>query len=231
MHRITHRLHVFLHIRNRIFSIRSAELHDRGTNDSTVGKSCHLLCLLRCGDSEADRTRDIFRLFHELHHRADIRCDLASRSSNAKRGYAVYKAGCLFRDHADALVGGRCDEGDQIHIVLFAYRIKLFFLLIRHIRQDQSVHAKLRCLLDETLGSVGEDNIRICHENHRNLCVFPNFFNHCENFVGGHAAGQGADICRLDHRSLCRRIGERDPKLNEVCACLLHCVYKLLRDL
>ena len=128
-------------------------------------------------------------------------------------------------------MGGRGNEGDQIHIILFAYRIKLFFLLIRHIRQDQSVHAKLGRLLDEALSSVGEDNIRVGHENHRNLCVFPDFFNHCKNFVGGHAAEQGADICRLDHRSLCRRIGERDTKLDEVCACLLHCVYKLLRDL
>ena len=128
-------------------------------------------------------------------------------------------------------MGGRGNEGDQIHIILFAYRIKLFFLLIRHIRQDQSVHAKLRRLLNKALCSVGEHNIRVCHEYHRNLCIFPDFFNHCKNFVGGHAAGQSAGIGRLNHRSLCRRIGERNSKLDKVCSCLLHCIYKLLCDL
>ena len=134
MHRVTHGLHILFHIRNRIFSIRSAELHDRGTNDSAVGETCHLLCLLRCGNSETNRTRNVLRFLHEFYHRADIRCDLAYRSGNAERRYAIYKAGRLFRDHADTLVGGRGNERDHVHVILLAHNIELLFLLIRNIR-------------------------------------------------------------------------------------------------
>ena len=46
--------------------------------------------------------------------------------------------------------------------------VSVFVLFEREIRQDQSVDADLLTCTDELLGSVRENNVRICHEDHRN---------------------------------------------------------------
>ena len=54
------------------------------THDRTIGKGCHLLCLLRLGNSKTYRARDICHFSYLLDHITDIGCNLLSYSGNTK---------------------------------------------------------------------------------------------------------------------------------------------------
>ena len=86
-------------------------------------------------------------------------------------------------------MGGRRYEGDQIQAIFTADTVKLFLLFKRNIRKDQTVHADFRCLFHKTLCPIGENDICVSHEYHRNLCIFPDFHNHIKYFIGSDTAG------------------------------------------
>ena len=220
--RVFHGFHVFCHIRHTVFSILPTELHNRASNDDTVAFFCHSGSLLRGGDAKADGTRDIAFFFYQIYHRADIGRDLTPDAGDTEGGDAVDEAVCLLCNHADAVMGGRGDEGDEIQPVLLAYGVKFLFFLKWNIRENEPVHAEVGSAFDEALGAVGKYDVGVGHEHHWNLCFLAQSGDHIENFVGGHAAGKGAQVCTLDDRSLGGRVGKRDSQLNQIGACMFH---------
>ena len=167
-------------------------------------------------------TRDIAFFFYQIYHRADIGRDLTPDAGDTEGGDAVDEAVCLLCNHADAVMGGRGDEGDEIQPVLLAYGVKFLFFLKWNIRENEPVHAEVGSAFDEALGAVGKYDVGVGHEHHWNLCFLAQSGDHIENFVGGHAAGKGAQVCTLDDRSLGGRVGKRDSQLNQIGACMFH---------
>ena len=108
-YRILHGLHILFDIRYAVGSVGFTEFDNGRTHDDAVGLGDHFLGLLWVGDSEAYGTWDVFLGFDEFHHGSDVCGDLASHAGNSEGGYAVDKSFCLFCDHGDSLVGGRCD--------------------------------------------------------------------------------------------------------------------------
>ena len=205
--------------------------HNGGSYNRTVGLGSHFLCLLRGGDAEAYCTGNVLCSFYQLHHRSDIGGDLGSGSGYAKGGNAVYEAICLFCNPGDPVVGCGGDQGNQLQTILFADHIELLFFLKRYIRKNQSIHSNFCCFPDETLCSIGKNNVCVSHKYHWDTGFFTDFYHHVKDLVCGYSAAQCTHIGFLDHRTFCCRVGKRDSKLNKFCTCFLHCIDKLLSDL
>lgn len=122
---VLHACDIVFDIRHAVPAIFGAELDNGRADDHTVSMSSHFLRLLRCGDSEADRTRSIRYGFDQLGHSTDIGRDLASCSGNTERRNTVDKSICFFCDHADPVMGGWCDHGYQIQIILLTDAVEL----------------------------------------------------------------------------------------------------------
>ena len=63
------------------------------------------------------------------HHGGQIRFDLASGSGNAQRGHHIENPSASLAIMAILSLGGRCDEGDQLHPILPANRQEFLLLL------------------------------------------------------------------------------------------------------
>ena len=124
-------------------------------------------------------------------------------------------------------MGCRRDQRNQIQPCLFTGNVKFFFFLKGNVRKDQTVQTGLCRAFGKTLCAIGKHHIRIGHKDEGNPGFFPDSFHHLKNPVSRHAAGKRPDVCRLDHRSLCRRIRKGDPQFDDRSAGLLHCVHQL----
>ena len=141
-------------------------------HNGSVRKSGHLRGLLRGGDTKSTAHGNVFRFLHQLHHGSDVSGDLASHTSYTEGRYTVNKAIRLLRDHADAVMGGRSNQGYQIQSVLAAHHIKLF-LLLQTAHPAGSGHpcrSLLPFLQNAPFHRV--NHIGVGHKHHRNLGVF-----------------------------------------------------------
>lgn len=103
---------------------------------------------------------------------------------------------CLLCDQFDTLMGGGCNQGNQIETVFPARVVKFFLFLKGHIRENQAVHADDRCLSNKIFSafSVGKYHVGVGHEYHRDVGFLPDPLHHSEDPVGGHAACQSPHV-------------------------------------
>ena len=192
------------------------QLDDGRANDGTIGDACHLRGLLRGGDAEADGAGRLGVFPHHLHDGGKVGLDLTAGAGDAEAGHDIQKSLRLFGDHGDAVLGGGRDHGDEVHAVPAAEGGKLIFFLVRQVGQDHAVDADRRAGGEKALGPVGEHDIGVGHEHHRDGHIPAHLPDQIKDFVRGGARLQGAEVGPLNDRSLGSRVGEGDAQLDEV---------------
>ena len=134
MHRVTHRLYILLHIRNRVFSILSAELHDRGTN---IAPSESPAIFFACSGVEIPKptAHGMSFAFFTSSTIAPISVVISllvpvtpSEDTQYTKPDASFAIMLILSWEVGAM------REIHVHVVLLAHNIELLFLLIRNIR-------------------------------------------------------------------------------------------------
>ena len=209
----------------------SYDFHNGAAHNGSIRYGGHRGSLLRRGNTKANSARNVSCFFSRLNHRRHVISQLLTHSGNAHGRYAIQKAFGFVGNSLDTLVGGRCNHGNQAHIVFLAKRQQFLLFLIRHIGNNQRINADSLAIFQKPFRSVRKNRVDIRHERHRYLAGLADSPNHLENFIGRRSRRQGANIRFLNDRPFGDRIGKGNPQFNQIRSRCRHLQYKLFRHL
>ena len=102
-------------------------------------------------------------------------------------------------------------------------------LLVRHIGDDDAVHARRLEILNETGEAVVQHIVDIAHAHERHLGETANRLHDFAHFRERHAALQSGDGSRLDDGTVRHRVGKRQPEFYDIGACLFCTAHRIDR--
>ena len=119
---------------------------------------------------------------------------------------------------------------DDAQVVLVGNRFHYLEVVVeRQVGDDGTRGAALHATLAETLYAVVHDDVKISHHHQRNCHLVLYLAQLLEQSAESHAVLKCHSTSRLYHRTVCKRVAERDAHLNHVYAPALKCLYHVPR--